>query len=114
MRAFAIFETDQGCRYLDTLCHHFGRRVQATCNPHDACIVFPFGQCDLAATDNRLELWVRAEDQSRLDIVIDVVARHLERFAFRENPQLEWRPDSSPDAGPDGSPADLQGQNPKI
>ncbi|WP_136440692.1 DUF2218 domain-containing protein [Pacificoceanicola onchidii] len=92
MRAFAIFQTDQANRHLTTLCHHFGRKVEARCDAGRAQIVFAFGQCDLAATDQQLELSAQAEDKARLDVVVDVVTRHLERFAFRENPQLDWHP----------------------
>ena len=71
MRAAATFKTEQGTRYLSSLCHHFGRKVQTTCNANNACILFDFGRCDTG---------------------VDGMSRHLERFAFRENPHLEWSP----------------------
>ncbi|MEL6413827.1 MAG: DUF2218 domain-containing protein [Pseudomonadota bacterium] len=92
MRAAATFKTEQGTRYLSSLCHHFGRKVQTTCNANNACILFDFGRCDMRANATEIELIAQAQDKQALDTVVDVMSRHLERFAFRENPHLEWSP----------------------
>jgi uncharacterized protein len=31
-----------------------------------------------------------AQDMAQLDKTINVISSHLERFAFRENPTLDW------------------------
>lgn len=90
MQAVAIFKTEQAYRYLNAMCLHFGRKVEANCNTHDAQIVFPFGECNLAADTAQLHMTAQASDQSQLNEVVETVTRHLERFAFRENPQLDW------------------------
>lgn len=95
MKAFAVLKTDQAPHHLNAMCHHFGCNVEATCNKRDAQIVFAFGRCDLTASKDRLELCAEADDQGCLDQVVEVMSRHVERFAFRENPNLEWRPASS-------------------
>ena len=92
MKAAATFQTEQGTRYLTTLSHHIGRKVDAPCNATDASIVFDFGRCDMVANDTTLERIAQAPDQHRLDTVVEGMTRHLERFAFRENPHLEWSP----------------------
>lgn len=92
MDMHTAFETTRGRRYLGALCHHFGRKVPAQCDAGVGRVHFPFGQCDLRADDTRLELWVSAESQDNLSIIINVMTRHLERFAFRENPDLTWQP----------------------
>ncbi|MEM6914346.1 MAG: DUF2218 domain-containing protein [Pseudomonadota bacterium] len=92
MKAAATFKTEQGARYLSSLCNHFGRKVKATCTANDASIVFDFGRCDMVAHEGMLELIAQAPDQQGLDTVVEVMTRHLERFAFRENPHLEWCP----------------------
>ena len=99
MKAFATFETPQAYRHLSTLCHHFGRKVDATGTAQTARIVFPCGQCDMEANDHQLTLWAHADNEGCLDNVVEVMTRHLERFAFRENPHLDWHP--TPGAGPD-------------
>lgn len=91
MNTFASFETDAAGRYLATLCNHFGRKVEAECDTNTGWVQFPFGRCELAANDKKLELTASAEDQNQLDQVMQIVTSHLERFAFRENPNLVWQ-----------------------
>ncbi len=50
------------------------------------------GVCRLSADDGRLALSLDAPDAAALDRLQDVVARHLVRFAFREEMQIDWRP----------------------
>ncbi|MEM9761798.1 MAG: DUF2218 domain-containing protein [Pseudomonadota bacterium] len=90
MQAFATFETDQASRHLHALCRHFARRVPVTTDDQSGHVAFPFGDCALHAAGDALEMAASAEDRVRLDRVIEVVTRHLERFAFRENPILSW------------------------
>lgn len=92
MQAVAVFKTDQAYRYLNAMCLHFGRKVEAKCNTHNAQIIFSFGICNLAADAKQLELMAQAKHQTELNELVEVVSRHLERFAFRENPHLDWRP----------------------
>ena len=92
MQAFALFETDRASRYLSALCHHFGKKVEARCTATKGWVKFPFGRCEMTADDSRLELLATAENQTRLDQVMQIVTSHLERFAFRENPTLVWQP----------------------
>lgn len=91
MKTTAIFETQRAGRYLNALCHHFGRKVDASCDDTAGWVQFPFGRCDMTADDHTLELSATAEDQRHLVQVTKIVTSHLERFAFRENPRLDWR-----------------------
>ncbi|MGI3187413.1 DUF2218 domain-containing protein [Nioella aestuarii] len=90
MNATATFATDRASRYLKALCHHFGRKVEAQCDETSGRVKFPFGRCDLAADADQLTLQVSADDPRRLDQLAQIITRHLERFAFRENPELDW------------------------
>lgn len=45
----------------------------------------------MTADDSQLEMLASAEDQTRLNQVVQVVTNHLDRFAFRENPLLDWQ-----------------------
>lgn len=91
MHSVAHFETDSAHRYLEVLCQHFGLRAEVQCGVDAGWVRFPFGRCDMTADARRLEMIARADDAETLDLVVDVVTRHLERYAFRENPRLDWR-----------------------
>lgn len=95
MKRHATFETDRASRYLKALCHHFGRKVDANCDDAKGWVQFPFGRCDMTATDSQLEIVATAETQRHLDQLTQITTSHLERFAFRENPTLEWHGDAA-------------------
>lgn len=90
MKAQTTFRTDKAKRYLGTLCKHFGHKVPVQLDGDRGQIELPFGQCNLAASDDALQIDVSAETKPDLDKVAQVIASHLERFAFRENPEFEW------------------------
>ncbi|NND40843.1 MAG: DUF2218 domain-containing protein [Silicimonas sp.] len=91
MNARTTFKTNNAERYLGTLCKHFGHKVSVQMDGDRGQIELPFGQCDLAASDDALQIEVSAETKGDLDKTARVIASHLERFAFRENPQIEWQ-----------------------
>ncbi|MEO9825855.1 MAG: DUF2218 domain-containing protein [Paracoccaceae bacterium] len=91
MNTSSTFQTDRAARYLASLCHHFGRKVDAECDEQSGWVQFPFGRCDITADGTQLALVASAQDQQSLDQVVQIVTSHLERFAFRENPALEWK-----------------------
>lgn len=90
MKSAAMFKTERASRHLAALCHHFGRKVEAECNEASGWVQFPFGRCDLLATPTCLEMHIAAESKEHIDTLAQVMTSHLERFAFRENPQLVW------------------------
>jgi uncharacterized protein len=79
-------------RYLAQLCKHFGHKL--TVNFDDTCgaIEFANGRCELAAEADTSSLIMRimAADEPDLARLQDIIARHLERFAFREKPEVSW------------------------
>lgn len=91
LNAFVSFKTNNAARYLTMLCDHFGTRVKTQRKTKEGWVEFQFGRCDMTADDTRLEMIATANDQSRLNKVMKIVTSHLERFAFRENPRLDWR-----------------------
>lgn len=98
MQQQAIFETAHAGRYLGTLCKHFGHKVPTGQRDGRGWIELPFGRCDLAASDTDLRLTVSAEGASELSKVQQIITSHLERFAFRENPELDWHGSTAPAA----------------
>lgn len=90
LKASASFQTPSAQRYLTVLCHHFGKRMKVQSSAGQGWVQFPIGLCEMTADDTRLEIRVAATDHPQLDQLMQVVTSHLERFAFRENPMLEW------------------------
>ena len=77
-------------RYLAQLCKHFQHRLPVTFDDTHGQITFASGLCEVEAAADGLTLHVRAADEAALAQVEDVVARHLKRFAFREEPEVRW------------------------
>lgn len=92
MDAIATFPTAHAARHLTAMCKHFARKVPATFDERSGFVAFPFGRCDMTADAESLRLVATAADKRQLDEVVEVITRHLERFAFRENPNLTWQP----------------------
>jgi uncharacterized protein len=87
----AEIATPNASRYLQQLGKHFAHRLPVTFDPHAGAIAFAFGECRLEAGEDVLKLTVTTPDASQLEQLQDVVARHLVRFAFREDMRIDWR-----------------------
>jgi uncharacterized protein len=86
----ARIDTSRASRYLGQLCKHFAHKIPVTHTAEEGRIEFPFGVCLLDAQPELLILRAEASDAQALAQVEDVVARHLERFAFRDKPEIRW------------------------
>ncbi|PSM19813.1 MULTISPECIES: DUF2218 domain-containing protein [Nitratireductor] len=91
LRATATVATDKASRYLQQLCKHFGHKRPVTFTPERGSIAFDFGACELEAGDETLTMTVNAGTPEDLERMRTVIASHLERFAFREPPAIDWR-----------------------
>jgi len=78
-------------RYMTQLCKHFEHRLPARYTVADGSIEFVNGVCRLAVPEPEL-LVLRAEaaDEAALGQLEGTIARHLERFAFRDKPAIDW------------------------
>lgn len=92
VHSVAEIATPQAGRYLTQLCKHFQHKRPVTYDEHSGHIDFTIGDCRLRADAGALTLSLEAPDQQQLAQLQDVVARHLLRFAFREEMQIAWRP----------------------
>lgn len=88
----ATITTQRASGYLQQLCKHFAHKLDVEFDADSGLIKFPFGHCALAADQHVLNLTANAETQADLSKTCRVIANHLERFAFRENPEIEWQP----------------------
>jgi len=91
LRSEARVSTARATRYLGQLCKHFAHRIPASVNGAQGRVEFPAGLCEMEAAGNLLILRATAADAPSLSQVEEVVARHLERFAFRDKPEISWR-----------------------
>lgn len=88
----AVIETDAAARYLQQLCKHFAHKIPVRFDETQGEIAFEIGSCGLSATAGRLELVLRTQAAQDLHTLEDVVARHLLRFAFRDDLTVAWQP----------------------
>lgn len=84
--------TPRASRYLQQLCKHFAHRRPAVFDANSGRIEFEGGLCRLEAEGERLLLRVETADAATLAELQEVVASHLQRFAFREELAVSWRP----------------------
>ena len=91
VRSVAEIATPLAGRYLTQLCKHFEHKCPVSHEAGSGSIGFVAGECRLLAEAGVLTLACEAADAALLEQVQDVVARHLLRFAFREEMRIEWR-----------------------
>ena len=89
----ARVSTGSASRYLQQLCKHWSHKMAVDFTAEEGTIAFPNGsRLDLRAADDSLDLVLSVpagEDVARMR---EVVASHLDRFAFREAPlTFDWR-----------------------
>lgn len=81
-------------RFVGQLCKHFANAggLPTTLDGPHGQIEFEMGKCvlDAASEADALVIDVTAADQEALAKLEDVVERHLARFAFREQPSIEF------------------------
>jgi len=93
MLAKATVETPNAKRYLGQFAKHFAHKlpVELAEDNSNATVAFAIGSCVLRADSDRLALALESSEDAMATLQ-DVVARHLVRFAFREDLALDWLP----------------------
>jgi hypothetical protein len=100
--ATALVPTAQASKYLQQLCKHWEHNLQVEFTPENGTVIFPRDARganhpgDAVVTFNvaetGLEVRVDASSGEQLEGLKDAVARHLDRFAFREAPlAIDWQ-----------------------
>jgi hypothetical protein len=92
LRSRADVPTPKAASYLAQLCKHFAHKIPAVVDGDTGRIDFDAGVCRLSAQDGVLTMTIEAADAAALAQLQDVVARHLVRFAFREELAIDWQP----------------------
>jgi hypothetical protein len=90
--ATASVPTTHGSRYLQQLCKHWAHKMPVEFNADAGSVKFPNGSiATMVAKDATLDVTVDVPEGEDLARMQEVVAKHLDRFAFREAPlTFEW------------------------
>ena len=99
--AMADVPTAHASRYLQQLCKHWQHNLAVAFTPNHGTVTFPRdargadhpgdGLATLDAGESTLTVRIDATSPEQLDGLKTVVARHLDRFAFREAPlAFDW------------------------
>lgn len=94
--------TINASRYLQQLCKHWTHNLTVEFTPESGTVIFPRdargadwpgdATLTLRAHADGLECRLEASADGQLEGLKDAVARHLDRFAFREAPlSCDWR-----------------------
>jgi hypothetical protein len=100
--ASATVPTSNASRYLQQLCKHWTHNLQVEFTPEHGRVIFPRdargadhpgdGIVTFDAQPAGLEVRIEASSADQLEGLKGAVARHLDRFAFREAPlQFDWQ-----------------------
>jgi len=98
----AAVPTVHGSRYLQQLCKHWAHNLIVEFDARQGTVVFPRdvrgadypgdARVTFDARAETLDVRIDATSSEQRDALKDVVARHLDRFAFREAPlAFDWR-----------------------
>ena len=89
--AQAHVPTANAAKYLQLLCKHWSHRLRVELQEGVGTVRFPDAVATMTARSSELVVSVEADDEAMLDLIKGVVAKHLDRFAFREAPlSFEW------------------------
>lgn len=86
-----MIESEHAPRYLQTLCRHFGRKVEASWDEQTGRVHFPAGVCDMQVQGTQLRVTCHADDEANLTLVTETVSSHIEMFARREALPHQWQ-----------------------
>ena len=98
----ALVPTASASKYLQQLCKHWSHNLQVEFTPENGTVIFPKDARgadwpgDAVVTFNvaehGLDVRIDASSDGQLEGLKGAVARHLDRFAFREAPlTFDWQ-----------------------
>lgn len=84
--------TTRASRYIQQLCKHWAHKMDVEFTAQAGAIAFPGGAVvRLAAHASEIEVHIETPSADMIPAMREVVARHLDRFAFREAPlRFDW------------------------
>jgi hypothetical protein len=100
--ATASVPTSSGSKYLQQLCKHWSHNLTVEFTADHGAVIFPRdargadhpgdGLVTFDAGSDALQVRIDASSPAQLEGLKGAVARHLDRFAFREAPlSFDWK-----------------------
>ena len=100
--ASAHVPTSQASKYLQQLCKHWEHNLQVEFTPENGTVIFPKDArgadhpgdavVTFNAVEDGLDVRIDASSEEQLEGLKGAVARHVDRFAFREGAlTYDWR-----------------------
>ncbi|MEJ2408082.1 MAG: DUF2218 domain-containing protein [Novosphingobium sp.] len=87
----ARVKTGNGGKYVRQLCKHWSHKLETGVDGDTGTVTFPAAVARMAADSEGIAIAITGDDRDEVERLTDVVARHLDRFAFREAPlTYEW------------------------
>lgn len=92
MTLTAHVPTPNASRYLQQLCKHWSHKFETEFDAAAGVIHFPMGPIRMAAQEEALMVTIEPTPDADVERFKQVVAEHLDRFAFREAPlAFDWK-----------------------
>jgi hypothetical protein len=92
MTLTATVPTTNGSRYLQQLCKHWSHKFEVDFDADKGEITFPMGPIRMAAQAGALVVTIDPAPDADVERFKQVVADHLDRFAFKEAPlTFDWK-----------------------
>ncbi|GGN48276.1 MAG: hypothetical protein CMH85_14060 [Novosphingobium sp.] len=87
----AKVKTESGGKYVRQLCKHWSHKLETSVDGDRGTVTFPAAVATMDADGEGIAIAISGEDKSEVERLTDVVASHIDRFAFREAPlTYEW------------------------
>ncbi|APX66306.1 DUF2218 domain-containing protein [Sphingomonas sp. gentR] len=85
--------TPSASRYLQQLAKHWSHKMEVSFTAEEGTILFPNGsKLEMRADSETLDIALTVPEDGDVTQMRQVVASHLDRFAFREAPlTFDWR-----------------------
>lgn len=85
--------TPSASRYLKQLAKHWSHKMEVSFSAEEGTILFPNGsKLEMRADSETLDIALTVPEDGDVAQMRQVVASHLDRFAFREAPlTFDWR-----------------------
>ena len=91
--SIARVPTQSASRYLQQLAKHWSHKMEVSFTAEEGAILFPNGsRLEMRAASETLDIVLTVPEDGDVAQMRQVVASHLDRFAFREAPlTFDWR-----------------------
>lgn len=90
----AQVKTENGGKYVRQLCKHWSHKLETEVDGDVGKVTFPTAVATMAADESGIAISITGEDREDVQRLTEVVERHIDRFAFREDPLTyawEWQ-----------------------